>query len=153
VLYLKAIRAQIIIDNITLEGFNPMPALVPSSVAPGIHLPPNEELTAAVQAFYSNGSRHGGCSGPRSKEGTRKRQGFWRFIFTTVWKMICTTSERADWQQRCPRRLARAIVAAALTQNPDAPELVLHWEETREKETLVSGRCVKHRHSNDNNQF
>lgn len=75
-LYLKAIRAQIVIDNITLEGFNPMPALVPSSVAPGIHLPSNEELTAAVQPFYSNGSRHGGCSGPRSEEGMRKRQGF-----------------------------------------------------------------------------
>jgi hypothetical protein len=37
-----------------------------------------------------------------------------------------------------PRRLARAIVAAALTQNPDAPEIVVHWEETREKETLLA---------------
>ena len=35
-----------------------------------------------------------------------------------------------------PRRLAKAIVAAALTQNADAPEIICRWEEHRKQEAL-----------------
>ena len=49
-----------------------------------------------------------------------------------------TTEQVKQIGNAVPRRLVRAIVAAALTQNPDAPEIVLHWEETRGKETLLA---------------
>ena len=36
-----------------------------------------------------------------------------------------------------PRRLARAIVAAAFTQNPDAPEAIWLWEENQPQQTVT----------------
>jgi hypothetical protein len=41
-----------------------------------------------------------------------------------------------------PRKLARAIVAAGPTQNPDAPETLMLWEEGKEAQVKLASYSI-----------